>query len=82
MTLDQWTAFFGWNALINIVFLLIATLAIVGFRDWVSGIHGRMMGLEKGELSKLYFAYLGAYKIFTLIFGLVPYLVLRFAMGG
>ena len=80
MTIEQLTTFFAWNSAINIVFLLIAALALAVFRGWVMGIHSAMMGVEEADLPKLYFQYLSAYKVLTLVLCVVPYLVLRFVM--
>ncbi len=80
MTIEQLTTFFAWNSAINIAFLLFAALALAVFRGWAMGIHSAMTGVAQEDLPKLYFQYLSAYKVLTLVFCVVPYLVLRFAM--
>lgn len=79
MTLDILTAVFGWMALLNIGYLLLATLCIVGLQSWMTNIHARLFGLERHELKRAYFKWLGNYKTCTMVFSVVPYLALKLA---
>ena len=80
MTLDQWTTFFGWNAAIQIGLLTLAAVFVVAFKDWAARIHGAMFGLDAATLRVEYFRYVAGYTIIVLVFCIVPYLVLRFAV--
>lgn len=77
ISLNLITAFFGWMTIINFVFLLFTTIAIVAARSTVARIHGGMFGLESADLSHAYFQYLAQYKIATIIFSLTPYIALK-----
>ena len=77
MTVETLATFFGWMAVINILYLVIATLLLTMMKDWVSGVHQRLLGLEKKDATLAYFNWLGNYKIFTMIFSIVPYIALR-----
>lgn len=77
ITLSQLTELLGWASIINIGFLLLATLSIVLMRDKVSAIHSRMFGISKKDLLPIYFNYLANYKLLSLIICLVPYLSLK-----
>ncbi len=77
MTLDTLTTFFGWMAVLNIAYLALATIILTVARDWVSGQHQRLLGVSKADLAPAYFHWLGNYKIFTMIFSVVPYIALR-----
>ncbi len=79
-TLDTFTNFLGWCSVINIIILLISTLAVVAMKNSVTKIHSRMFNLDQEKLPLLYFQYLGNYKIMTLVFNIAPYLALRFMM--
>ena len=78
MTQDTLISFLGWATLINIGFLMFATLALVLFKNSITVLHGSLFGLEQDDLKRAYFQYLAQYKIVIVMFNLVPYLVLRF----
>jgi hypothetical protein len=44
---------------------------------FVIGLHSRLFQVDPVSLPKLYFAWLGNYKILIIMFNLVPYLALR-----
>lgn len=75
--IEMVTQFLGWCTLINIVFLSVTSIAIVMWRKWISGYHGRLFGIDESKLSELYFGYLGQYKVITVALFLVPYLALK-----
>ena len=77
MTIDQWTAFFGWSTLVHTVLLCLTTLILIAARDWAAGIHARLFGIERGTLPEFYFAYLAIWKVGIILFALVPWVVLR-----
>lgn len=77
MTVETLMAFFGWMALINIGVLLFSTLSTALLRTSGHKIHSALFKLSADELDKIYFQYLGLYKILTLIFTIVPYFALR-----
>jgi hypothetical protein len=71
------TVFFGWCTAINFALLIISTIMLVLMKDFVSGVHSKMFGVDKSELPATYIQYLGYYKIGIIIFNLVPYLALK-----
>ena len=77
MTLESWTAFFGWMTVLNFVFLLAATLALTLFRPGVLSIHARVSNLSEDDLNRAYFSYLANYKVLALVTSFVPYLALK-----
>ena len=79
-TLETFTSFLGWCAVINIAVLLFSTLAVVSCKGCVAKIHSKMLGVEEEKLPVLYFQYLGNYKVMTLVFNIAPYLALRLFM--
>ncbi|SLN66259.1 hypothetical protein PSA7680_03507 [Pseudoruegeria aquimaris] len=76
MTHETLQQFFGLMALLNIAYLLIATLALMLFGDRVKAIHARMTGVPQEALPAAYFTSLANYKIATIVFTLVPWLAL------
>ena len=77
ITISQLTELLGWAAVINIAYLLLATLIIIFMRGTISSIHTKMFDIEKKELSSKYFDFLSSYKIVTLVFIVGPYIALK-----
>lgn len=77
MTVETLTTFFGWMAVLNIAYLTLAALALLGVQNWVLGIHQRMFPVDETDLRLAYFTWLGNYKIAAMVFSVVPYVALR-----
>ncbi|MBK5971169.1 MULTISPECIES: DUF6868 family protein [Thiorhodovibrio] len=77
MTTEQLTALFGWAAIINIVFLLVSTIALLSLREPIARLHNWLFGLDAQDLGRAYFQYLAQFKIATIVFTIAPYLALR-----
>lgn len=76
MTLDQLTELFGWMTVINVgVFVLSALLGMV-LRTVVAKMHGKLFGVDEDKVSIVGYGYLGVYRIFILVFNIVPYVSL------
>ncbi len=69
--------FLGWCSVINIGLLFFSTIMLIVMRGWIINIHAKMTGVSEAELPRLYFEYLGNYKIFIIVFNIVPYVALR-----
>ncbi len=76
-TLGQITAIFGWMTIVNILLYTYAAFFIVFKRDWIMGLHSRLLGVEQDGLETLYFSYLGNYKIVIITMNLVPWIALK-----
>jgi hypothetical protein len=77
MTLSQFCEFLGWASLINIAYLLLATVLIVFMREKMAAIHSKLFKVNNEELDTKYFDFLSHYKIVTLVFFVAPYLSLK-----
>ena len=77
ITISQLTELLGWASVINIVYLLLATLALMFMRRTISSIHSKVLDIDEKELSSKYFDFLSIYKIVTLVFIVAPYLALK-----
>lgn len=75
--LNEMTLFFGWCSVINIGILMLTSISLTLFRTSITNIHAKLMQVEAKTLPSLYFNYLANYKIFVLVFNLVPYLALK-----
>lgn len=77
MRLALLTELLGWASILNIGFLVIATICLVAMRDTITSIHSKMFNLPKEELPRIYMTYLSNYKVLTLVFMVCPYLALK-----
>jgi hypothetical protein len=77
MTLSNLTELLGWTSVINIAYLLLATIILMFMRGTVSSIHSKMLDMDEKELSSKYFDFLSVYKIVTLVFIVAPYIALK-----
>lgn len=76
MNIETVREFLGWCTVINIGLLFYSSIMIMACRKWITGIHGRMFGLDEAELPGAYFRYLANFKIAVIIFNLVPFVAL------
>jgi hypothetical protein len=77
ITLSQITEFLGWASLINIAYLLLATITIAFIPGVIASIHSKAFRLNGKELDSKYFDFLSNYKIMTLIFMVAPCIALK-----
>ncbi|ETX11908.1 hypothetical protein MUS1_08175 [Marinomonas ushuaiensis DSM 15871] len=77
ITLSQLTELLGWASLLNIGVLLFASIALVSMRSLITSTHSKMFGIQKSELSIIYFNYLANYKTLISIFIIMPYISLK-----
>lgn len=71
------TLFLGWCTVINLSVYLFSALTIIVFKRFTTNLHSKIMDLDAKVLPKLYFNYLGNYKLGILIFNLAPYIALK-----
>lgn len=77
MTVSQLTALLGWASIINIAYLLFATLVLIFMRDTILSIHAKLFNFDDKALSEKYFDFLSLYKVITLVLVVAPYLALK-----
>jgi hypothetical protein len=77
ISISQLTELLGWASLINISYLLLATILIATLGDKLAAIHRRIFNLDEADLGPMYFNFLANYKIVTLVFMVAPYLALK-----
>lgn len=75
--INELTMFFGWCTVINFLVYLFSALFIIVFKDFTTQLHSKIVGIDATELPKLYFQFLGNYKIAILLINLTPYLALK-----
>ncbi|WP_323752518.1 DUF6868 family protein [Marinobacter sp.] len=77
ITLPQLTELLGWASVINIAYLLLATLIVAFMREGLASIHRKMFRVDEKDLDSKYFDFLSTYKIMTLVFIVAPYIALK-----
>ena len=77
MTVETLSTFFGWMAVVNILYLAFATVAMMGMQSWMISVHQRMFGIDEQELKLAYFNWVGNYKIMAVVFTIAPYIALK-----
>lgn len=76
MNIDQCTELFKWMTLINISVFIVSALLSMILKKVVSKMHGKLFGIDESIVSVVGYGYLGVYRIFILVFNLVPYVSL------
>ena len=82
MDTERLTAFFKWCSIINGIILVLAILGIVLGPEVGHALQSRMFQVAPGTLSAVLYLFLGVFKIFWLIFNVVPYVALRIVGGS
>ena len=70
------TEFMGWLTIVNMVFFIIVASILKFHKDKLEKIHSALFDIEKQDIEKTYFGWLGIYKIIIIAFNLAPYIAL------
>jgi hypothetical protein len=62
--------------IINIGLFILSALLIMVLKKTVCKMHGKLFGIDEGKVPIVLYGYLGTYRIFIIVFNLVPYLSL------
>lgn len=76
MNLDQLTELFGWMSIISVGVLLLSTVVVMAFRNWMGELHRKLFGVKEEHVTLMAYGYLGLLKALIIILVLVPYLSL------
>lgn len=76
MTLDILRDFFGWSAALNYIVLLVWYGTYTIGHHWLYTLHSRWFSLTETQFDAIQYGGMGLYKVFWLVFNLVPFLVL------
>ena len=77
MTVESFIAVLGWSLMMNLALILLGLWAMARKPVWIFGFQSRLFGIGAERLHLIYFRLLGAHRILTAFFNLVPYLALR-----
>jgi len=76
MDIDKVRAFFMWCTILNGVLLVLSFLILASAGDWVHRVHGKWFPISREAFYVTIYSFMGVFKIFFLMFNLVPYLAL------
>ncbi len=76
MDLETLRAFFLWCTIVDVSLLVIAFLFCAFAGDWIYRMHGKWFPIPRDAFNVTIYAFIGLFKLFVLVFNLVPYLAL------
>ena len=71
-------AFLGWCSLLNFGLLLLWAIFLVAAPDLVHRTQTKWVSISREQFNLVMYGFLGLFKIFVLVFNVIPYLALRF----
>ena len=77
MTIEQLTVFLGWSTVINAGLMLWAVIALAAMPNLVYKAQGLVTKIEREDLEKTMYHFLGLFKLGIIFLNFTPYLVLR-----
>jgi len=76
MDIQTLTSFFMWCTIINFGFLILSTLFLLTVPDFVYRIQSKWIPISRETFNLAFYSFLGVFKIFVIVFCLVPWLAL------
>lgn len=77
MDINELIDLFTWMTVLNVSLLVLSTLLLVGLKDFMVRIHGKLFGIGEGDISLFAYKYLGHFKVLIIVFNIVPLLSLH-----
>ena len=68
--------FFMWCTIINGGLLIVSAIMCTFARDWVYPIHSKWFSIPREAFNVAIYSFIGLYKIFIIVFNLVPWIAL------
>lgn len=76
MNIESVQSFFMWCTIINGAMLMLSAIMLTFARDWIYRIHSKWFQIPRTAFEVAIYSFIGIFKIFFLMFNLVPYLAL------
>jgi hypothetical protein len=76
MDMEQLTQVFKWMTIINVVLLTLSSVLIMLLKNVMCRMHAKLFGIPEQSVAVAAYAYMGIYKVFVLVFSIVPYIAL------
>jgi hypothetical protein len=71
--------FFMWCTIINVLLLIVSFLVCAYAREWVYGMHSKWFPISLESFNVAIYSFMGLFKIFVLVFNLVPWIACAIA---
>jgi len=76
MDIQTLTTFFMWCTILNVGLLILSSLICVCAADWAYRIHNKWFSISRETFNVAIYSFLGLYKIFVIVFNVIPYVAL------
>ncbi len=76
MDIQTLTTFFMWCTILNVALLLLSSLACIFFGDFSYRMNNKIFSISRQEFNIMFVSFIGLFKIFVIVFNLVPYIAL------
>ena len=73
MDLKQFRSVLGWSVVINFALLIIVSILFFGASEWIYDIWSLFIVVPFDAIDILMFAFIAIWKLFVIVFFLVPY---------
>lgn len=77
MDLATLTSFFQWCTFISVGLLIFWTVIMIAMPDLVYRMHSKMFPMARETFNVVIYSFLGLFKIFVIVFNIIPYVALR-----
>ncbi|MHC4657279.1 MAG: DUF6868 family protein [Planctomycetota bacterium] len=76
MDIQTLTTFFMWCTIINMGLLILTSLVCIFLADFSYRMNNRFFSISRETFNIAFFSFIGLFKIFVIVFNLVPYIAL------
>lgn len=76
MNISTLTELFKWCTIINVAVFFVSAIMIMAIPDFIYNAHGQLFNIPREAFNIVLYGFMGVYKIFILIFSLIPFIAL------
>ena len=76
MDIQTLTTFFMWCTIINLGLLILTSLVCIFLADFSYRMNNRFFSISRETFNIAFFSFIGLFKIFVIVFNIVPYIAL------
>ena len=76
MDIDSIRAFFMWCTILNFALLSLSSLVCIFFGDFSYRMNHKFFSISRQEFNIMLVSFIGLFKIFVIVFNLIPYIAL------
>ena len=76
MDIHTLTSFFMWCTILNLAILIFSSIMCIFFADFSYRMNNRFFSISREAFNVALVSFIGLYKIFVIVFNIVPYIAL------